>query len=296
MGRIGRMRRMRRKNALSKQQEAEETPEKIKKPPKVAQTSEKERISMAQVLPLHRNHKECTVFFVFNFVVIPLNTPKIQARIQTRIQDSASLEMKIGAISHRHFCPDNAGDTSFLFHWMKRIVAFPTQAKIGRKYPFSPCYFMFFVLFFLLTSCGIHVIQENQQYGFYYVNDYTSTGEALHVIIRFLPESKEEISGFTLLEAHMKYGLEVDVKSPYPSGTQLLRIEEGEEQILHVYFSQEYGELAGMDKTIADYAVVATLTQLPYITAVRIFVIGEEAEDVPLLQREDVVSLPPFPL
>lgn len=64
-------------------------------------------------------------------------------------------------------------------------------------------------------------------------------------------------------------------------------------------FSRAYGQLSGMDMTLADYCITLSLVQIPGIYTVRITVDGEElahrdnnrfrADDVLLTSKEDVV-------
>lgn len=141
-----------------------------------------------------------------------------------------------------------------------------------------------------LYACYRNFPTEEKLFQFYYVNDYHSTGRALKAIPRYLPETKDEIQWLTLMEAHLSFALEPDVHSPFPNGTRLLTTKEEIPQIADVYFSSEYGELSGIDKTMADYAVVETLCQLPTVTAVRIFVQGKE-EIPPILRSTDTELL-----
>ena len=68
---------------------------------------------------------------------------------------------------------------------------------------------------------------------------------------------------------------------------------------VYLDFSRRYGQLSGMDMTIADYCVTLSLVQIPGIYTVRITVDGEEpehrahnrfrADDALLTSKEDVV-------
>lgn len=147
-----------------------------------------------------------------------------------------------------------------------------------------------FCLLSLGSGCQLHLPSAENAYQFYYVNDYSSTGEALIGVTRYLADKQGDISAKTLLEAHMNYGKEADVRSPYPSGTTLYRVEE-EGSLAQVFFSPEYGELAGIDKTVADFAVVETLCQLARFDTVRIFVASETQGERELLQTEDRMLL-----
>ncbi len=78
--------------------------------------------------------------------------------------------------------------------------------------------------------------------------------------------------------------------SAIPAGTRLLdwRVEDG---IVHVDLSQPYGDLVGVDLTVADYSIALTLTQLEGVDGVRITVNGSDPEGGGgrVLYAEDVV-------
>ncbi|MFI3255313.1 MAG: GerMN domain-containing protein [Eubacteriales bacterium] len=136
----------------------------------------------------------------------------------------------------------------------------------------------------LLTLGGCAIPSSGNSYQLYYVNEYSSTGQALQSVVRYLPEDQEEIDIKTLVEAHLEYGIPDDVQSPFPSGTTVLRGEVLENGLAEVTFSSEYGELSGIEKTVADFAVFHTIIQLPRVNAVQIHVQGEE-EEPPVLKE-----------
>ncbi len=86
--------------------------------------------------------------------------------------------------------------------------------------------------------------------------------------------------------------------SPLPAGTRLLSCSVTGSTAV-VDFSEEYGQLTGMNRTIADYCVALTLTQIEPIRMVRILVNGQQralphggtilAGDALLTSTEDVV-------
>ena len=78
--------------------------------------------------------------------------------------------------------------------------------------------------------------------------------------------------------------------SAIPSGTQLLEwTMEGE--VAYIDLSQPYGDLVGVDLTMADYCIALTLTQLEEIEGVVITVNGSRPPDREgrILRRDDVV-------
>ncbi len=95
------------------------------------------------------------------------------------------------------------------------------------------------------------------------------------------------------------------LKSPIPSGTQLLSLEVERGRAV-VDLSSPYAALSGVGLTLADYAITLTLTQLPEILSVEITVRGRPlayrdkqvftARDVLLSPMGDVVSTVPATL
>ncbi len=145
--------------------------------------------------------------------------------------------------------------------------------------------FVWLCLLCCLSACGLP--SQDNKYFLYYVNDYTSTGEVLHAVARYLPQNHQEITVKDLVEAHLRYGLEEDVESPFPLGTQLLAWEMGEDGVVVLHFSSVFGEVSEVNRTVAQFALVETLAQLEGVSGVRIYVQGEEAPS-PLLCPGDV--------
>ena len=91
---------------------------------------------------------------------------------------------------------------------------------------------------------------------------------------------------------------EAGFSSPVPEGTRLLSCSVNGSTAV-VDLSDEYGQLAGMKLTIADYCITLTLTQIEPIRMVRVLVNGQEllrghgstllAGDALLTSTEDVV-------
>lgn len=86
--------------------------------------------------------------------------------------------------------------------------------------------------------------------------------------------------------------------SPVPSGARMMACQVSGSTV-NIDFSSAYGQLSGMDLTIADYCIALSLVQIPGIYTVRITVNGRElsyreknyfrAEDVLVTSPEDVV-------
>lgn len=97
------------------------------------------------------------------------------------------------------------------------------------------------------------------------------TGSALRPVRYTGPETVADLCG-ALLEGPAESG---GLVSPIPEGTRLLgwRLEEGE---LTLDLSQPYGDLVGIDLTLADCCLALTMTQLAGVEQVRITVNGRE--------------------
>lgn len=81
-----------------------------------------------------------------------------------------------------------------------------------------------------------------------------------------------------------------DLKNPFPSGTRLLSCKEEEGRIT-VDLSEQYGELAGVDLTIADYCITLSLCQLTGAKSVSVTVEGNALpyRDRQVFTKEDVL-------
>lgn len=147
------------------------------------------------------------------------------------------------------------------------------------------------LLLCLLSSCALAPGKENS-YQLYYVNDYDSTGQVLLPVTRFLPQSKDSILPLELVKAHLEYGWEPDVKTPFPQGLTVVSAEEVLPGVIDVMFSEDYADLTQMNRTVADYAVVQTLAQMPSVVGVRISVQGMEVDEYASVLREyDMLTL-----
>lgn len=120
-----------------------------------------------------------------------------------------------------------------------------------------------------------------------------------------LPPGNEEELAHAILQLMLGECTDKNFKSPFPEGTKLQSCElKG--TVLWVDFSSAYGQLNGIQLTIADYCVALSLTQISGIRAVRITVNGQElayrdtnlllANDVLLTSTEDVVRTLPVGL
>lgn len=93
-------------------------------------------------------------------------------------------------------------------------------------------------------------------------------------VYREIREWKDTPSAYGLMEALLRGPQSEELYSPFPSGVSLrFVIVDGE--TVWVDFSEEYGELSGINLTLADYCIALTLCQLPEIENVKITVAGE---------------------
>ena len=96
-----------------------------------------------------------------------------------------------------------------------------------------------------------------------------------------------------LLTELLKGPFDETLKSPIPAGTALLSLElEGSRALVDL--SAAYGSLSGVALTLADCAVVMTLTQIPEILSVEITVWGRELayREQPLLSAREMLLFP----
>lgn len=152
----------------------------------------------------------------------------------------------------------------------------------------------------LLMSCGLR--EQGTAYDFYFIDDYFqnggSTGDIFVAEQGYYPQELAEMTPASLLYHYISMEVESGMKSPFPTGTVLLSVEEGVSQgVLKISLSAEYGELTGVGRTVADYALLRTVCQLPDYHAVEIYVYGADyqQESPPVLREEDLFSLSLLP-
>lgn len=144
----------------------------------------------------------------------------------------------------------------------------------------------------ILSGCSVYVAQaENRPYSLYYVetNIHDPTGDIYGEAVRFFGIALEDMTPEYLLDQLLNQEEIGDLWSPFPIMLTIYNMELLDSGIFEVMFSPEYGELSGIQRTVADYSVVLTLTQLPRVAAVRISVFGEDkGEESPLLRSSDL--------
>lgn len=144
-------------------------------------------------------------------------------------------------------------------------------------------------LLLLLTACGKTPAEPAEETFPVYFAAATVGSAALLSEERPLPPGTEPVEGLMrmILSGPVSEGL----LSPIPAGTQLLSWEMEEDGVLRVDLSERYGGLAGVDLTLADYAIALTLCALPEVDAVSITVEGEPVSfrDHQVLRTTDVI-------
>ena len=157
----------------------------------------------------------------------------------------------------------------------------------------------------LLAGCAAGTVSGRDGLRLYYAVplDTHPGGDAIdHVTVDWnsLPEGDKTARVAAVLSLLMGECHEKGFQSPIPAGTTL-RSAEVKGSTAWVDFAGSYGQLSGMDLTIADYCVALSLTQLEGVYAVRITVNGQElayrdsnlflASDVLLTSMDDVVRM-----
>ena len=158
--------------------------------------------------------------------------------------------------------------------------------------------------FLWLCGCGVvNNLQSDDGLHLYYPRVLTGAdgGDAVaYVSIPWeeLPQEDTQEQAQTVLALLLGGCRDENFRSPVPAGTQLNACTVQGTTAL-VDFTGSYGQLDGMDLTLADYCITLSLTQLEDIYAVRITVGGQDlayrdtsrflASDVLVTSTEDVV-------
>lgn len=148
--------------------------------------------------------------------------------------------------------------------------------KYSKVLPFS----LLFLL--LLTSCHkVNLTNQENAYQLYYIKDLDPskdliTGAILHPVRGYNSETVDSLTPFTLIALLMVGPENNGYVSALPNSLSIYSLELSDSGLLSIQFSSEYGELSGINRTISDYALTLTLTQLPTVSALRITVFGEE--------------------
>lgn len=140
-------------------------------------------------------------------------------------------------------------------------------------------------LLLALPGCTLPAqTQTESAYQIYFMADGSFGTAALKSESRELPEGMEPIDG--LLTCLLKGPVSTDLTSALPDYTTLRgwTLRDG---VVTVDFSDQYGNLSGIDLTLADYSVTLTLTQLDEVDAV---IITSEGKELPYRDHQTLLA------
>lgn len=133
----------------------------------------------------------------------------------------------------------------------------------------------------LLCACGVQPAEkDDEQFRLYYAAPVEENrgGDAIASVTvpyELLPETDSLAQVEAAVSLMLHGGEQEDFVSPFPQGTTLRGVSVTGSTAC-VDFSGAYGQLSGMDLSLADYCLTLTLTQLPGIYSVRITSNGQE--------------------
>lgn len=141
------------------------------------------------------------------------------------------------------------------------------------------CLSLMLALLFL-TGCVPAGQQEKQpvgEYGLWYAVDTGQENADYDTVVEFEPRPWEGLPSAEALMSSLLAGPKsFGLKSPFPAGVTLLDLDtETASGTVFVNLSEQYGSLSGFDLTVADYCIVMTLCQIPWVSCVRVLVEGE---------------------
>jgi len=125
------------------------------------------------------------------------------------------------------------------------------------------------------------------EYGVWYAVDETREGTDYTAVVEFEPRMWQELpSAQTLLNNLFEGPISPGFVSPFPAGVKVLDLRlDTEAGTMYVNLSEQYGSLSGFDLTVADYCIVMTMCQIPWVSSVRILV---EGEPIPYRNRQNM--------
>lgn len=118
---------------------------------------------------------------------------------------------------------------------------------------------------------------EAGKYGLWFAVAENREGTNHSDVVEFEPCPWQEMpSAQTLMDGLLAGPSGSDLVTPFPAGVEVLDLRlDTAAATMHVNLSEQYGSLSGFDLTVADYCIVMTLCQIPWVTTVRILVEGE---------------------
>lgn len=141
-----------------------------------------------------------------------------------------------------------------------------------------------------LTGCA-PMEQANEQpagkYGLWYAVDAGRENADHNAVVEFEARPWEKLPSAELLMNSLLAGPEsFGLESPFPAGVTVLDLyTDAASGTVFVNLSEQYGSLSGFDLTVADYCIVMTLCQIPWVSNVRILV---EGEPIPYRNRQNM--------
>lgn len=124
-------------------------------------------------------------------------------------------------------------------------------------------------------------------YGLWYAVAEDKDGSSHSDVVAFEPRSWKELPSAQSLLDHLLAGpANSTLVSPFPAGVRVRDVRlDTATATLHVNLSEQYGSLSGFDLTVADYCIVMTMCQIPWVSSVRILV---EGEPIPYRNRQNM--------
>lgn len=137
-----------------------------------------------------------------------------------------------------------------------------------------------------LSACAVQTAEESEEVGLWFLAESADSALSLESQSWSGDRSIPAVMGALLDGPSAGSGL----RSAVPAGTRLLDWSQTGD-LIWVDLSHEYGSLAGLELTLADYCITLTLTQLVGVNRVRITVNGGELphRSKQIFRRDDVV-------
>lgn len=129
--------------------------------------------------------------------------------------------------------------------------------------------------------------QSEGEYGLWFAVAENKEGENHSAVVDFEPRQWQQLPEPAMLMEALLAGPEhVNLYTPFPAGVEVLDLRlDPSSATIHVNLSEQYGSLSGFDLTLADYCIVMTLCQIPWVETVRILV---EGEPIPYRNRQNM--------
>lgn len=137
----------------------------------------------------------------------------------------------------------------------------------------------------LLSGCAEQQTEaaEGTRYSLWFAATEEVERDASTVVAEEVRTWPAEPAAMELLAALLRGPTEAGLASPFPAGVSVRSTALGEDGVLLVDLTEQYGDLTGVDLTVADSCIALTLCQLPSVEAVRVTV---EGETIPYRNRQ----------